>query len=150
MVRLESQLNHNKTNGQEPVYQALVVLVVPAGFWLFLELKMGKTCSVCHLLKIISEFNIRPDRPSGYRSECKRCQYDRQYRRIRLNRQKDRAKHAARIATKKGKIKKPLFCESCGQNRKLERHHPDYDKPLEVDWLCHRCHSYIHRYLKIA
>ena len=110
---------------------------------------MEKICTVCGQTKELSDFNTRPDRPSGYRSECKRCQYDRQYRREKENRIKVNAKHKARIATKKGKLQKPLFCECCGQLRKLDRHHPNYGQPLKVIWLCRRCHS-LHRELKIA
>lgn len=30
-------------------------------------------------------------------------------------------------------------CRSCGAE-KADAHHHDYDKPLEIDWLCRRCH----------
>jgi hypothetical protein len=31
-------------------------------------------------------------------------------------------------------------CESCGASENLERHHPDYTKPLEIKTLCFDCH----------
>ena len=37
--------------------------------------------------------------------------------------------------------KKP--CEKCGEI-KAEAHHEDYDKPLDVVWLCHKHHREIH------
>lgn len=32
-------------------------------------------------------------------------------------------------------------CEKCGSIENLERHHPDYGKPLEIMTLCRKCHS---------
>ncbi len=37
--------------------------------------------------------------------------------------------------------KKP--CVICG-HPKTERHHPDYNKPMEIIWLCHSCHKLTH------
>lgn len=39
-------------------------------------------------------------------------------------------------------IKQP--CEICGE-AKVEAHHPDYSKPLEVNWLCRKCHAEHHK-----
>lgn len=36
-------------------------------------------------------------------------------------------------------------CEECGSIHSLERHHPDYSKPLNVVTLCRSCHLRIHR-----
>jgi hypothetical protein len=35
-------------------------------------------------------------------------------------------------------------CEKCGATDKIERHHFDYTKPLEVTMLCHKCHRDLH------
>jgi hypothetical protein len=48
-------------------------------------------------------------------------------------------------AIKSGFIKKQECCEQCGLMAKLEGHHEDYLKPLEVKWLCKSCHSKKHR-----
>ncbi len=46
-----------------------------------------------------------------------------------------------------GEIIRPLICESCNEKKFVEGHHPDYDKPLEVDWLCVLCHRKLHKEL---
>lgn len=46
-------------------------------------------------------------------------------------------------AIRSGKIT-PLACESCGEP-KAQAHHDDYNKPLEVRWLCDKCHRLWHR-----
>lgn len=39
-------------------------------------------------------------------------------------------------------------CEKCGKTEKLEGHHPDYNKPLEVMTLCKDCHEALHAELR--
>lgn len=34
-------------------------------------------------------------------------------------------------------------CQVCGDPNS-EMHHPDYDKPLEVEWMCRDCHLELH------
>lgn len=104
----------------------------------------AKKCSKCSQVKSLSEFNTRTDRPSSYRSECKRCQYDAQYKRALQNRHKIRAKDRARIAENKGILKRPNYCMCCHEIRKLIKHHPDYSDPYYVLWVCRKCHGEIH------
>lgn len=51
------------------------------------------------------------------------------------------AKLAVRNAVRRGDLSRPSRCENCGERRRLNAHHPDYSKPLEVKFLCHRCHG---------
>jgi len=63
-------------------------------------------------------------------------------------RSKNKIKHAchqiAYYAYKNGIIKKQP-CVVCGTKRKVEMHHPDYFKPLEVEWRCKKHHSDLNR-----
>ncbi len=57
---------------------------------------------------------------------------------------KPSAHGAVSAALKRGElVKKP--CEHCGSEYRVEGHHPDYDKPLDVIWLCKSCHEQEHR-----
>jgi hypothetical protein len=62
-----------------------------------------------------------------------------------MNREARNARSLVAAALKSGKITKAVSCERCKTDqRRLEGHHPDYFKPLEVLWLCPPCHSLIH------
>jgi len=67
-----------------------------------------------------------------------------------------RAGHIVEQAIKKGILIKPVFCEKCGNPQILKNgangiqaHHCDYDKPLEVEWLCKKCHYEWHKINKV-
>ena len=49
-------------------------------------------------------------------------------------------------AVRSGKLKKPTECSVCNKtSKRIEGHHDDYSKPLEIVWLCVPCHRKIHR-----
>ena len=52
-----------------------------------------------------------------------------------------KAQQVLTYALKKGKLIKPRVCSNCNRGGKIEGHHEDYDKPLEIVWLCIRCHN---------
>lgn len=60
---------------------------------------------------------------------------------------KHRKKHNARMLLhyhlRVGKMTKPDCCQKCGKGE-VQAHHHDYLKPLEVDWLCIKCHAIEH------
>ena len=41
-------------------------------------------------------------------------------------------------------VKRPTKCENCRKERKVVAHHPDYNRPLNVVWLCYSCHKKLH------
>jgi len=57
--------------------------------------------------------------------------------------EKVKARRKAQRAVKKGYLEKQP-CVNCGSTENLEAHHEDYDKPLDVTWLCKRCHKDYH------
>jgi hypothetical protein len=62
---------------------------------------------------------------------------------------KYKAQTVVNHAVKAGKLIKPEICSSCDKKgRQIEGHHDDYNKPLEVTWLCSACHKQLHRDLK--
>ncbi len=51
-----------------------------------------------------------------------------------------------RRAILSGKMEKEP-CAFCGRTDNIHAHHPDYDKPLDVVWLCVQCHRRLHAIL---
>ena len=48
-------------------------------------------------------------------------------------------------ALRRGDVEKRKDCEKCHSKGKIQGHHCDYSKPLEVNWLCRPCHNEWHR-----
>jgi hypothetical protein len=65
----------------------------------------------------------------------------------------DKAQNLLEQALEGGKILRPDVCEQCGKQPKpfkdgrtaIQGHHDDYNKPLDVRWLCQPCHHEWHR-----
>lgn len=88
----------------------------------------------------LSQFNSREEFNQWYRDYFKKEKWKKYHRehlkswRVKNSRQKDNIRIKVHRAVKSGKLKK-LPCEVCGEV-KVEGHHDDYSKPLEVKWLC--------------
>lgn len=79
--------------------------------------------------------NARYRDTDAFRKLC--ADYKREYRR---NNPHEVARDATKVALRSGRLVRPDHCVKCGLVCKPEAHHPDYDKPLEVVWLCRVCH----------
>ncbi len=129
-----------------------------------------KQCGKCKKVLSITEFYKTNDGEHRYgrQSYCKCCQ--REHRRLpeirkkisarnKLYRQthsrprsrpltrEQRKAHARAWNLKKNGTLIPVPCEKCGELR-VEMHHPDYQKPDKVVWLCRSCHHQLHNTLR--
>jgi hypothetical protein len=138
----------------------------------------SKECFKCKQAKPLDEFYKHSQMGDGYLNKCKECAksdatnhrlanlekvraYDKQraalpHRRdlaAKVNKlwyQEDKRRKAAHNAViravRKG-VLTPEPCVRCG-NQKSLAHHEDYDKKLEVMWLCQPCHKARHKEIK--
>lgn len=59
--------------------------------------------------------------------------------------EKTKARNKLHRAVKSGAIVRPNACEDCGLvSGSLHGHHEDYAEPLDVAWLCRKCHERRH------
>jgi len=129
---------------------------------------MNKQCKKCKKTKPINEFYVHAQMTNGRLNICKECVRDRVSKHSqtehgkevarmwyktpkgkaklsrhtkrfrRLNPEKYKAHLVANNAIRSGKlIKQP--CIICG-DKKAEKHHDDYSKPLAVKWFCRKHH----------
>lgn len=133
----------------------------------------SKVCTKCGKEKPINEFTPHITCKTG-RGSCRKCasaytkrwrlqnlEYRKQWekkndsrieRRMqhnarveawrKLNPEKVKAKDAVHSALSKGTLNRQP-CEVCGAE-KVHAHHPDYSKPLDVQWLCPTHHAKVH------
>lgn len=141
-------------------------------------IRFEKECFKCKTVKPLEEFYKHSQMADGHVNKCKECNkndvtvnrnkniekfraYDRERgknpERIKANvettrawREEDsrrvRAHNAVSRAIRGGYLDR-LPCERCGEQKSVA-HHEDYDKPLEIMWLCQPCHKQRHKELK--
>ena len=92
------------------------------------------------------EFNRT--RMSAYvRGPGKERVYARNRQYILADRQRRNAWKAVERAVNRGQLIRPDLC-ACGRPGRVQAHHDDYSKPLNVLWLCAVCHKARHEWLK--
>ena len=135
----------------------------------------SKKCFKCSAVKPLTEFYMHQKMADGHLNKCKECtksdattHRNKNLEKIRAY-DRERAKKPERIkatsaitkawrsedsrrasahsavarALRNGSLV-PLSCTRCG-NKNAIAHHEDYDKPLEVVWLCQPCHKQRHK-----
>ena len=137
----------------------------------------SKECFKCKAVKPLEDFYKHPAMPDGHVNKCKECNkndvtanrnkniervraYDRERAKnpdrrqatVEINRawraedtRRSMAHNAVARAVRNGSLVR-IPCIRCGEQKSLA-HHEDYDKPLDVMWLCQPCHKQRHKEL---
>ena len=66
----------------------------------------------------------------------KEAEYKKAYARELADEGRATAHYLARKISTEGKV-----CEDCGSSENIEKHHPDYQNPLDVHFKCKKCHA---------
>ncbi len=66
------------------------------------------------------------------------------YKKKYSKKKENKIKIKAQTIAQKIPIPKKRLCEMCNKNLAILRHHENYNKPLEVKYLCKICHYKIH------
>jgi len=111
-------------------------------------------CAKCKRAAYMREWYRRPgnaeaQRQSQKASRKRRLEAVREYDRKRgkrvYNLEAERARNRLRKAVERGKLV-PQPCEvGIDCEGRIEAHHDDYSRPLDVRWLCQRHHMQLHR-----
>lgn len=141
---------------------------------------MQKECFKCKNIKPFSDFYKHSRMADGYFNKCKDCaradslkhrleniEKVREFDRNRVNhpermkakieitrawraadKRRQKAHSMVANAIKNGSLVRELCCR-CGSEKSLA-HHEDYDKPLDVMWLCQACHKQRHKEIDAA
>lgn len=97
----------------------------------------SRRCGRLNYYGTLPEDENRPRWPSGKLRRSVGAK-ERKNAKRRAERFKDAARDAVRLAVRRGDLVRGR-CETCGAER-VEAHHDDYGKPLEVRWLCQKHH----------
>ena len=120
-----------------------------------------KVCRKCEIEKTIDNFYFcKHKHYSWHTAYCKDCYRKRNttkerkeynnrwktengYGKTGLPRIKRNAKQRVLMAIKRGDLVRGL-CEACETDKDIHGHHDNYNKPLEVRWLCGKHHRELH------
>lgn len=140
---------------------------------------MEKTCNKCGVKKPLSDFYKCKGMADGHFNHCKACKkiYSDAYNAKNIDviraKARERMRHPDRAEAIKElnkawrdadarrrkchlKVKAEIAagrlvrqpCVRCG-NEKTHAHHEDYDKPIDVVWLCAVCHKQRHKEIRM-
>lgn len=122
----------------------------PAGFY---EYQPGE-CKACVRARVLAN---RAKRVGYYRAfdrerskdPRRKAQYVAKQRKKRkeMGPGYEHAHYAVSRALRLGLITKPKTCSRCPASSKIEAHHDDHSRPLDVMWLCPVCHAQRHKEL---
>lgn len=92
----------------------------------------------------MAEYHRRPEQKAKLAERKKKPEYKKKaadYEKARYDSPQRKARSALQNAVRYGKIVKPETCSECSGGGPIHGHHHDYSQPLNVRWLCVKCHN---------
>ena len=116
------------------------------------------SCLCCLEVKPLSDFSPKKGKTFSVSSSCRKCQAIKQAAKTRAKRDRlpigrfDKWSNAEKVKAR-SKVSSGIAlgsitsqpCVVCG-NKKTQGHHEDYDKPLDLIWLCSEHHAKAHSF----
>lgn len=117
-----------------------------------------KKCFRCGEVKPLSEFYTHPQMADGHLNKCKDCTrndtrkhaetspesvFESRLKTCKKNPTGVNARRVVEAAIYARKLTRPDHCSGCGcdsSEHRIEAHHCDYTRPMDVIWLCTPCH----------
>jgi len=154
-MKAAQNIQTNISNTKAPGH-FLALSSVHTGRGAFFKDDTMKTCSKCQISKPLDRYSKHTTSKDGLSYWCKDCfngylrrRYHTRVPQRQIYRKANRYKLYANLllhrAVKRGKLIRPNKCDGCQNTCKPDGHHPDYSRPLEVEWLCKPCHLNLHR-----
>lgn len=122
-----------------------------------------KRCWMCKRNLSVKKFNYDRSSFDGLANQCRECAkeykqyhyeqyygelYNRQIEYRQIHPERRNAFAAVYEATSKGVLIRPDVCSKCGKSGYIVAHHDDYDRPLDIVWLCLSCDRQLHADLR--
>ena len=112
-------------------------------------------CKDCAKVDVRNHRLDNPERVRAYDNQRARLPHrkalrDKHYRKFETHHPDKKAAHVALGNAVRDKRIQKRPCAFCGNNSNLEAHHHDYEKPLDVTWLCRPCHRRFHALERMA
>lgn len=110
-----------------------------------------RKCKICTAAQVRANYAKRREQYRAYdkertqRPDRKKKKLEYQLRSRERHPLRKRARDLVQIHIKSGRLVRPCKCSACLKKCTPEAHHEDYAKPLEVVWLCFKCHRARHQ-----
>jgi hypothetical protein len=112
---------------------------------------LGSWCRVCVCTNTIHWRAAHPAAVKTYRATHQESEHIAQAQWRASHPGARKAHNAALNAIRTGRLIRPAACERCGMpHQRLHKHHEDYTRPLDVVFLCPKCHRILHLQKKRA
>lgn len=115
-----------------------------------------KKCFRCGVVKPLDEFYRHSEMADGHLGKCIDCakadaksyrehnqmaQFKTRKKAFEKKSSRYNLRKLTEAAINAGVLVKPKECSVCGRTGRIEAHHPSYSEPLNVVWLCPKCHA---------